>query len=71
MIKILPSNAQDAGSIPGQGAKIPHASRSTNKIQNRSSTLTNSIKTLKMVHKKKFFLIKWKTELNASKQKKM
>ena len=52
MIKTLPSNAQNAGSIPGQGAKIPHASRPTNKIQNRSNTLTNSIKTLKMVHKK-------------------
>ena len=48
----MPSNAQNAGSIPGQGAKIPHASRPTNKIQNRSNTLTNSIKTLKMVHKK-------------------
>ena len=35
MIKTLPSNAQDAGSIPGQGAKIPHASRPTNQIQNK------------------------------------
>ena len=25
MVKILPSNAGGAGSIPGQGAKIPHA----------------------------------------------
>ena len=27
MVKTLPSNAGDAGSIPGQGAKIPRASR--------------------------------------------
>ena len=26
VIKNLPSNARDAGSIPGQGTKIPHAS---------------------------------------------
>ena len=25
MVKTLPSNAEGAGSIPGQGAKIPHA----------------------------------------------
>ena len=25
MVKNLPSNAGDAGSIPGQGTKIPHA----------------------------------------------
>ena len=27
VVKILPSNAGDAGSIPGRGAKIPRASR--------------------------------------------
>ena len=70
MIKTLPSNAQNAGLIPGQGAKIPHASRPTNKIQNRSNTLTNSIKTLNLVHIKKSKKIKWKTEINARKQKK-
>ena len=26
MVKTLPSNAGDVGSIPGRGAKIPHAS---------------------------------------------
>ena len=26
MVKTLTSNAKDAGSIPGQGCKIPHAS---------------------------------------------
>ena len=30
MVKNLPSNAGGAGSIPGQGAKIPHASRPKN-----------------------------------------
>ena len=30
MVKTLPSNAGAAGSIPGQGAKIPHASRPKN-----------------------------------------
>ena len=31
-VRNLPSNARDVGSIPGQGAKIPHARRS--KYQN-------------------------------------
>ena len=46
-----------AGSIPGQGAKIPHASWPKNQknIKNRSSIVKNSIKTLKMVHIKNFF----------------
>ena len=30
VIKTLPSNAGGVGSIPGGGAKIPHASRSKN-----------------------------------------
>ena len=30
MVKTLPSNAREAGSIPGLGAKIPHASWSKN-----------------------------------------
>ena len=30
MVKTLPSNVGDAGSIPGQGAEIPHASRPKN-----------------------------------------
>ena len=30
MVKTLPSNAGDAGLIPGQGAKIPHALRPKN-----------------------------------------
>ena len=30
VVKASPSNAGGAGSIPGQGAKIPHASRPKN-----------------------------------------
>ena len=30
MVKTLPSNAGGAGSIPGRGAKIPHASQPKN-----------------------------------------
>ena len=51
MVKTSPSNTGGVGSIPGQGAKIPHASWPKN--QNRSNIVTNSIKTLKMVHIKK------------------
>ena len=47
----LCSNAGDVGSIPGQGAKIPHASWTKN--QNINNIITDSIKTFKMVHIKK------------------
>ena len=41
------------GSIPGREVKIPRASwPKTQNIDNRSNTVTNSIKTLKMVHVK-------------------
>ena len=59
VIKTLPSKARSIGSVPGWGAKIPHASWPKNqkkkkqKTQNRNSIVTNSIKTLKMVHSKK------------------
>ena len=54
MVEILFSNAGGEGSIPSQGAKIPHASwpKSQN-INNRSNTLTNSLKILKLKKKKK------------------
>ena len=29
VVKNLPSSARDSGSIPGQGAKIPHAAQSS------------------------------------------
>ena len=55
MVKTFPSSAGGVGSIPGQRAKIPQALKP--KIQksiiDRCNTVTNSIKTLKMVHIKK------------------
>ena len=53
MVKTSPSYAGGAGSIPGWGAGIPHASRPKSKTWNRGNVLTNSVKTLKMVHIKK------------------
>ena len=50
MVKISPSNARGAGSIPGRRAKIPPP---RNQNINRNNIVTNSIKTLKMVHIKK------------------
>ena len=52
MVKTSPSNAGVAGSIPGWGTKIPHASQPKNqniknkktKNKNRSNIETNSIK---------------------------
>ena len=52
MVKTLPFNPRGAGSIPAQGAKVPHASRP--KVQNikiRSNIVTNSIKTFKKLNK--------------------
>ena len=55
-VKISLSNAGGAGSILARGAKIPHASWPKNQnIKNRSTIVTNSIKTLKMIHIKKIF----------------
>ena len=51
MVKTSPSNAESEGSIPGGGAKITHASwPKKQNINNRSNTVTNSTKTIKMVH---------------------
>ena len=49
-VKTLPSNAGDAGSIPGWGAKILYVSQpeKQNIKNNRTNTVTNSIKTFKM-----------------------
>lgn len=38
------------GCIPGQGAKTPHALCPKHLTQNRNNIITNSVKTLKMVH---------------------
>ena len=51
MVGTSPSNAGGVGSVPGQGADIPHASGP--KTQNICNIVTNSIKTLKIVHVKK------------------
>ena len=56
VVKTSPSNAGGAGSIPGQRAKIPHASQPKNqniKKKTRSNIVMNLIKTLKMVHIRK------------------
>ena len=58
VVKTSPFRARDAGSIPGQGAKILHASwpKKQNIKQNQYYNKLN--KDFKMVHtKKKFFLI--------------
>ena len=57
-VQWLPSNAGAVGLIPGWGAKARYALGPKN--QNRSSILTNSVKTLKMVHIK----ITFKKNLN-------
>ena len=54
MVKNPPYNAGDAGSIPEQGTKTPHASVPKKpKMLSRRNIVTNSIKTLKMIHVKK------------------
>ena len=46
--KNSPSSAGGVGSIPGWGAKIPHASQPKNQsINDRSNIVTNSIKDFK------------------------
>ena len=59
LIKTSPSNTGDEGSIPGWEAKIPHVwgqkKKNNPPKQNRSNIGTNSIKTLKIVHIKKYF----------------
>ena len=57
MVKTLLSNAETEGSTPGQRAKPPHELQPKN--QNvKGNILTNSIKTLKIVHiKKKIHLL--------------
>ena len=54
VVKTLSSNARGVGLIPGWSAKIPYTLR-PKKPTHRSNIVTNSIKTLKMVHIKKFF----------------
>ena len=56
MVKTLPSNAGYTGSIPGRGAKTPRVLGPKTKTENRSSIVTSSTKTLKMVNIKKNYL---------------
>ena len=53
VVKNLPSNAGGASLIPGLEAKIPRASREKNQNKEQKQIVTNSTKTLKMVHVKK------------------
>ena len=53
MVRTLPSNADGSGSIPGRGAKIPHASRPKNQNIKQKQYCNKFNKTLKMVHIKK------------------
>ena len=63
VVKTLPFNAGSVGSISGQGVKIPHALGSKKPNIKQKQFVTNSIKTLKMVHiKKKKKLLKKKEE---------
>ena len=55
VINTLPSNARGAGSIPGRATKIPHATWATNQSMKQNNIVTNSVKTLKMVHIGKTF----------------
>ena len=51
VLKASASNAAGVGSLPDQGAKIPHASwLKTQNRNNRSNIVTNSTKTLQSVH---------------------
>ena len=62
VVKNLPSNTRGASSIPGQRAKIPHASESKKQKQNtKQKQYCNKLnKDFKMVHVKKKYLKKVK-----------
>ena len=50
VVKAPPSHAGGAGPVPGSGAEIPHASLPKIPKQNRSNSVTSSVKTSEMVH---------------------
>ena len=61
MVKALPSSAEGAGSIPGQGAKIPHASGPKNQnIKWKQYCNKFNKDFLKGPHQKKIFFKKEK-----------
>ena len=54
VLKTLPSNAGVVGSIPGWGAKIPHASQPKNQnIKQKKPCCNKFSKDLKVIHIKK------------------
>ena len=53
LVETLPSSAEGASLISTGGAKIHMPWGQKTKTQNRSKSITNSIKSLKMVHMKK------------------
>ena len=57
VVKTSPSNAGDAGLIPDEAAKIPHASRTKNQNIKQKQHCNKFSKTFKMVHTKKKKLI--------------
>ena len=52
VVKTLPSSAGGGGSIPGQGAEIPHASWPKTQNIKQKQIVINSVKTLKWSTKK-------------------
>ena len=54
VVKTSPSTAGSSSLIPGQGAKIPHASQLKNQNLKLKQYYTNSIRTLKLVYIKKY-----------------
>ena len=52
VVKTSPSSAEGVGLIPGWGAKIPRClvAREPKQKKDRSNIVTNSVKTVKMVH---------------------
>ena len=53
MVKTSPFNAGSVGSTPGWGARIPHTLQPEPQTGSRNNIVTNSLKSLKVVHKKK------------------
>ena len=55
MVKTLPSNAGDAGSVPGWGAKIPYALRPKNQNVEQKQYCNKFNKYLKKIKINKIF----------------
>ena len=53
VVRTSPSNAGGAGSIPGQGAKVPHASQPKNQNTKQKQYCNKFSKDFKNVHIKK------------------